>query len=241
MVESAMIELSIAEVVERFPGFRVAFGLLEGLGPVPRDPGAVETYVRGAEAEAARLVAGTEVAELPEVLHWRAAYRAFGSKKTSYRDAGEALLRRLRSGLGLPRILPLVDLYNAVSVRHRVPAGADDLALVSPPCAFRYARPGDSFLDGGQSPPVEDPPAAGEVVYADSEKCLCRRWNWRQDARSRIRAETLDALIVVQTLEDDGAARLARAAAEMSAVVAAAWGAQSRWAVASAAVPAVRI
>ena len=51
MVESAMIELSIAEVADRFPGFRVAFGLLEGLGPVPRDPGAVETYVRGAAAE----------------------------------------------------------------------------------------------------------------------------------------------------------------------------------------------
>jgi len=234
-----MIELDIGELHERFPGFSVAFGLVEGLDAEARDKGALEAYLRAAEAEASSLLAARDIADLPEVRHWRAAYRAFGSKKTSYRDACEALLRRLRAGEGLPRILPLVDLYNAVSLRHRMPVGADDLALIAPPCAFRYARPGDSFLDGGQSPPAPDPPAAGEVVYADREKCLCRRWNWRQDARSRIRAETKDALIVVQTLEEDGAERLARATAEFTALARDGLGAQSRWVIASAAVPIV--
>jgi DNA/RNA-binding domain of Phe-tRNA-synthetase-like protein len=236
-----MIELSIAEVVEQFPSFRVAFGMVAGIAAPNRNAAAIEDYVRMAEADAGHLLQSTEIADLPEIMHWRAAYRAFGSKKTSYRDACEALLSRIRAGQGLPRVLPLVDLYNAISVRHRVPIGADDLSLVSPPCAFRYSRPGDTFLDGGQSPPAEDPPAPGEIVYADSEKCLCRRWNWRQDARSRIRPETRGALIVIQTLEADGAERLSNATVEFTAVAQEALGATSRWVVASAEVPVVRL
>jgi DNA/RNA-binding domain of Phe-tRNA-synthetase-like protein len=234
-----MAELSIAELVERFPTFRVAFGLITGLKV--SDSPMLDAYVRKAETEAHELLASAEIADLPEVAHWRTAYRAFGSKKTSCRDACEALLRRLRGGESLPRVLPLVDLYNAVSIRHRVPVGADDLGLVAPPCAFRYSRPGDSFLDGGQSPPASDPPAVGEVVYADSEKCLCRRWNWRQDARSRIRAETSDALIVIQTLEADGPERLARACEDFAALTRDAFAATSRWVVASADRPLVRL
>jgi DNA/RNA-binding domain of Phe-tRNA-synthetase-like protein len=230
-----MPELSIAEVIGDFPDFRVAFGVLEGIAPDPVDAGRLAGFIAAAEDEARRLLGTTDIAEFPEVLHWRAAYRAFGSKKTSYRDACEALLRRIQAGQGLPRILPLVDLYNAVSVKHRMPVGVDDLALVRPPNAFRYAQPGDTFLDGGRTPPEDDPPAAGEVVYADQRHCLCRRWNWRQDARTRVGAGTRDALVVIQTLESDGETRLARAIEDFSAIARDALGATSRWAVASAA------
>src|ERR1700730_5910400 len=153
-----MPELSIAEVIGDFPDFRVAFGVLEGIAPDPVDDGRLAAFVAEAEDGAKRLLGATDVAALPEVLHWRAAYRAFGPEKTSHRDACEALLRRLQAGQGLPRILPLVDLYNAVSVKHRMPVGVDDLALVRPPNAFRYARPGDTFLDGGPTPPDDQPP-----------------------------------------------------------------------------------
>jgi DNA/RNA-binding domain of Phe-tRNA-synthetase-like protein len=236
-----MPALSIEAVVEAFPSFQVAFGVLEGLRQPPIDAAALDAFVAAAEAAVRVRLTGREPGELPEVLRWRAAYRAFGSKKTSYRDASEALLRRLAGGEPLPRILPLVDLYNAISVKHVMPVGVDDLALVAPPNAFRYARPGDNFLDGGKTPLEDDPPAAGEVVYADQRHCLCRRWNWRQDARTRVRAETRDALVVIQTLEANGAERLERAIEDFAGVARAALGAASRWAVASAEVPVVEI
>ena len=47
-------------------------------------------------------------------------------------------------GEGLPQINMLVDAYNAISVAFRVPAGADDLDLLAPPLAYRYAREGDT-------------------------------------------------------------------------------------------------
>ncbi len=235
------ISLSIEEVAADFPSFRVAFARLQGLqrGAAP-GPG-IEALVAAVETEAAALLAGKEIAALAEIRNWRAAYRAFGSKKTSYRNACEALLRRICSGQGLPRVHPLVDLYNALSVKYRVPAGADDLACLTPPIAFRYARPGDSFLDLARDPPVDDPPFAGEVVLADAGKVLCRRWNWRQDARSRIRPETADATLVIQTLEPDGEARLQRAAEEFARHAADDLGARCHWAIASAEHPCVSL
>ena len=235
--ERECLSLTIAELVDRYPGFRVAFLVARGLGDGPAP--AIEAFCRDAEAGAAARLADCEIADLPEIQDWRAAYRAFGSKKTSYRNSCEALLRRVKAGQGLPRVLPLVDLYNAISVMHLVPAGADDLARVAPPNAFRFARPGDSFLDLARDPPVDDPPFDGEVVYADSEKCLCRRWNWRQDARSRIRPETRDALVVIQTLAADGEARLHAAAETFAELAAQDLGATCHWAIASAARPCV--
>lgn len=232
------ITLSIEEVIPDFPSFRVAFALVRGIGQSPTGPG-IERSAAVVEAEAASLLTQKEIADLPEIRNWRAAYRAFGSKKTSYRNACEALLRRIRAGGGLPRVHPLVDLYNALSVKYRVPAGADDLAHLAPPLAFRYARPGDSFLDLAQDPPANDPPFQGEVVLADSEKVLCRRWNWRQDARSRIRGDTVDATLVIQTLERDGEARLSRAADELARHAKEDLGAICRWAIASASEPQV--
>jgi len=36
------------------------------------------------------------------------------------------------------------------------------------------------------------------VVYADAEKILCRRWNWRQDVRSLVTPLTARAVVTVQ-------------------------------------------
>ncbi len=241
MATRPVIELSIEELLDAYPGFQVAFALVEGIASAAAAQSGIDRLVAEAEIAAAQRLGEQDIADLPEIAAWRAAYRRFGSKKTSYRNACEALLRRLRNGSGLPRVLPLVDLYNALSMKYVIPAGADDLARLTPPLAFRYARPGDSFLDLARDPPVDDPPPPGEVVLADAEKCLCRRWNWRQDARSRIRPGTRDATVVLQTLEADARSRLTAAAEELSHHVAADLGGRCRWAIASAAAPTISL
>src|SRR2546423_1477423 len=72
----------------------------------------------------------------------------------------------------------------------------------------------------------------GEVVYADATKVLCRRWNWRQDARSLITPETRQAIV---TLQANGAGDVEAAAADLAELIGTFCGGRCRTAVLDAA------
>jgi DNA/RNA-binding domain of Phe-tRNA-synthetase-like protein len=210
------MHLDISAVVPTFPEFRVAILVCADLQIAGERSPDLARFIFDAEHRARALWGGVELSAIPGVAAWRVAYRKFGIKKTSYRSSVERLVKNVLAGAELPAINPFVDAYNAVSLAHVVPAGADDLDHVRGDLAFRYSRPGDSFLDMGatddQGLPVADPPKPGEVVYADGDKVLCRRWNWRQDARSVIRPATRRAVVTVQGM---GSGEVEKAAGEL--------------------------
>jgi DNA/RNA-binding domain of Phe-tRNA-synthetase-like protein len=210
--------LSIAGLIERFPEFRVAVVIAEGLSIGERDA-PLEAEIAAAEARTRLRWAGTELSAIPGVAAWRTAYRAFGIKKTSYRSSVERLLKRVLAGEALPRVNALVDFYNMVSLDEGLCLGCDDLDRVQGDLAFRFSRPGDSFIDMGaaEGEDPNDPPKPGEVVYADAEKMLCRRWNWRQDARSAVTPATRR---VVLTAQSNGAGDVEAAGARLVAGIA---------------------
>ena len=148
---------------------------------------------------------------------WRAAYKGFGVKRTSYRSSVERLIKRVKAGEPLPRINALVDLYNMVSLESGLCLGCDDLDKTSGGLVFRYARPDDTFVDMGAEEGADpnDPPKEGEVVYADARHVLCRRWNWRQDARTASSLETRRAVLTVQSNGAGDAAAAADRLAEL--------------------------
>jgi DNA/RNA-binding domain of Phe-tRNA-synthetase-like protein len=61
-----------------------------------------------------------------------------------------------------------------------------------------------------------DPPKPGEVVYADDQKILCRRWNWRQDVRSLVTPLTSRAVVTIQS---NGVGDLDAAVADLRAML----------------------
>ena len=194
------MQLTIAEIAPHFPDFRVAAVVATGFAVPPERPAELDRLIAAHESACRARYAGTELSAIAGVAAWRRAYRAFGIKRTSYRPSVERLVKNALAGRDLPRINGFVDAYNAVSLAHVLPLGADDLDKVAGDLAFRYAREGDSFVDMGAGPgeDADDPPKPGEVVYADGEKVLCRRWNWRQDARSAISAGSRRAVVTVQ-------------------------------------------
>ena len=195
------MQISITDITSAFPDYRVAFVVAEGLTIAPERSAALDALIAEREAAARERWSGTELSQIPGIGAWRAAYKGFGIKQTRYRSSVERLLKNVLAGRPLARVNAFVDLYNAVSLEHVLPLGADDLDRVTPPLCFRYARDGDSFVDMADAEEGGPPeaPNAGEVVYADAAHVLCRRWNWRQDARSIIRPETRRAMVTVQS------------------------------------------
>ncbi|MDE3176372.1 MAG: hypothetical protein KGM15_09755 [Pseudomonadota bacterium] len=230
-----MPQICIEELTERFPDFRVAVVIAEGLTIGERD-GALDVEIAAAQARARARWVGVELSAISGVAAWRTAYRAFGIKKTSYRSSVERLLKRVLAGENLPRANALVDLYNMISLDEGLCLGCDDLDRVTGDLAFRYARPGDSFIDMGAAPgeDPEDPPKPGEVVYADAAHVLCRRWNWRQDARSAVTTATRR---VVLTAQSNGFGDVAAVGARLVGALGRVCGGQARFVVAERGAP----
>jgi DNA/RNA-binding domain of Phe-tRNA-synthetase-like protein len=93
----------------------------------------------------ARLRRSSE-SELPEIQAWRRAFAQMGLKPTQYRCASEALLRRYRKDKALPRIHPLVDLCNAVSVAYAIPIAVFDIDRVDGNLEVRYANGAEVYF-----------------------------------------------------------------------------------------------
>ncbi|MGU9981320.1 B3/4 domain-containing protein [Phreatobacter sp. HK31-P] len=195
------VELTIAELTERFPDFRVAVLVCEDITVPVERPAALAAIIAEREAAARAAWGGNELSEIPGIAAWRAAYKGFGIKKTSYRCSVERLMKNALAERPLPAINGFVDAYNAVSLSAVTCIGADDLDRAAGPFAFRFARTSDTFIDmaaeAGEDP--NDPPKEGEVVYAGASHVLCRRWNWRQDARSIITPATSRAILTIQS------------------------------------------
>lgn len=192
-----MRRIDISGVVDDFPDYRVAVVVARDLVITPARPELLADHIATLEETARAAWAGTELSQIPGIAAWRKAYRQFGIKKTSYRSSVERLVKNALAERALPTINSFVDTYNAVSLAHVLPAGADDLDRVDGDICFRYARPDDTFIPLGRD--EADPPKLGEVVYCDSAKVLCRRWNWYQDARSPVTPETQRAVVTVQS------------------------------------------
>ena len=196
------------------PDYRALLLAVVGIEPGPSDATS-EALLVGAEDSARDLLATQPVEEVPHVAAWREAYRGFGAKPQRTRHSLEALLRRAPDGL--PRVNRLTDVYNAVSVRHLVPVGGEDLdRYVGPPRLVR-ASGAERFDTVASGETVVEHPEAGEVVWCDDAGVTCRRWNWRQARRTALTDATTSALFILDALDPMTDDELAAAGEELIA------------------------
>jgi len=169
-----------------------------------------------------RLSQGPE-SQLPEVAAWRRAYTQMGLKPTKYRSAAEALLRRFKREDDLPRLHPLVDLCNALSLAFAMPVAVFDVAHVDSYIEVRHATGTEQYL--AFSGEIENP-APQEVIFADAaDQVHARRWTFRQSRRSIISPETTQALIVNEGLHESAAADVQSLIDVLAEAVTALWSA----------------
>ncbi|MEU1462702.1 phenylalanine--tRNA ligase beta subunit-related protein [Streptomyces sp. NPDC005727] len=149
----------------------------------------------------------------PRIDAWHTAYRSFGTNPRRIRPSVDALGRRLAKKGSLPRINPAVDSYNAVSVRHGLPAGAFDLEHVTGEVDIRHADGSEEFTPLGEPGTIENP-KPGEIIYADATGVLTRHWNHRDAHRTRVTEDSSRVAFVLETLHATRDGHLLKAAAD---------------------------
>lgn len=220
-----------------FPEARIGIVIARGIDNTRGGAEAAALLAAEIDAAAAAL-RGAEIASHPAVAPWREAYAQFGAKPSKFRSSIESLLRSAQSGR-LRSINPLVDLYNAVSLRHQLPCGGEDLAAIVGDIQLTRARGGEPFRTIGAE--QDDPPPPGEVIYADAAGAICRCFNWREADRTKLTGATTDALLVIETLAAHPPARLDAALGDLATLVTQHLGGAARTAVLDRASPELQI
>jgi len=197
-----------------YPDAMIGIVVAEGIDNRRGGEGAA-TELAVAVRRAALTIGEGDLAAHPAVSPWREAYRRFGAKPSRYRSSIESLLRSARSG-SVRSVNPLVDCYNAVSLRHLLPCGGEDLGAIQGDLRLTLARGDESFIPLGGS--EEQPPAPGEVVYADNAGIVCRAWNWREADRTKLTPDTTRAVLVIEALPPRTAADLRAACGELASL-----------------------
>lgn len=196
------------KIFEQFLALRVGAVVVEGADNAGAGAEILK-MLRESEREAGEKYGGSVLGEMREIACWRRAYKSFGAQ--NYRSSVEALLRRAIKGEPLPDINPLVNLYNALSLKYLIPFGGEDLDKTQGDIVLEYAQGDEPCVLIGET--ENRPPKPGEIVYKDDAGILCRRWNWREADRTKLEKSTSRAILVCEDLFS-GSDDLARAACE---------------------------
>jgi DNA/RNA-binding domain of Phe-tRNA-synthetase-like protein len=187
-----------SEIFELFPGLNLPVAVAEGVDATA-DRTEVEKLWWQAWDEAPRVAPTFGNAQShPRVAAWRKAMGVVGISGRKFPSSIEALLRRAFKGGEPPHINPLVDFYNAISLRHVVPAGGFDLTELKDTLELRLTREGDTFHPMDSSSPESVEP--GEIAYAAGNEVLTRHFVWKQSYRGLLRESTSSVFLVCEVL-----------------------------------------
>ncbi len=226
---------SIAEAVfQRFPDYLRGVVVAHGVRNGPSSPELV-ALLREAEASVRDTLPAGEVTTHPRIASWRAAFKAQGINPKDFRCSVEAMARRALKGQQLPSINALVDIGNILSLRHLLPMGGHAIDHAVQGYCLRPASGREDFVPFG-SDQVEHPDP-GEIIYAEGDTVLTRRWSWRQANHSLTLPETTAIQFNLDGLPPVTRTGLAAIGAELAELVARHCGGRIRQGMLSAAEP----
>jgi DNA/RNA-binding domain of Phe-tRNA-synthetase-like protein len=145
---------------------------------------------------------GGKAQDHPRIKPWRTAFTKLGISGSKFPSSIESMVRRILKGDPFPRINPLVDLYNSISLKHLVPMGGHDLDTLQGNIHLRFAEGWEPFTPMGGGETITAP--KGELVYRDDAEVLTRNWVWRQCEKDKATEKTRNIFIPIDVLGEVG-------------------------------------
>ena len=177
------------------PGFRALSILVEAAPILHPD------VAPAALARACQQVLNDDVAwASAHLTAWDDVFIAFGAKPKRTPCSANALRKRVLKEGELPSLDPIVDIYNAISVRYAIPVGGENFAAYSGVPRLTIADGSEPFDTLKEGQPIVEYPDSGEVIWRDDIGVTCRRWNWRQGVRTRLDSQAKTMWFILESL-----------------------------------------
>lgn len=182
------------EVFEILPG--VCFGVVVAKGVESRE---ISSGLEEVARELEERYSGGRAKDIEEIAPYRDAFKKMGYNPNKFMPSIESLVGRVLKQKGIPSILPVVDLYNAISLKYLLPIGGHDMDSGTEDIEVRLSTPGDLFTSFGSSAGEEIP--QGEVIYSVGREVKTRRWIWRQGELGKITRESRNIFFPIDGFE----------------------------------------
>lgn len=181
-----------------FPQAKIGVIVARGINNTIQENNRFAPLLRQSEEKARAYLTESVFSENSVVARWRDAFRKFKTKKGA-RSSIEALLKRIERGDEIGTINPLVDLYNAISLKHALPCGGEDIDTFEGDLRLTLASGNEPFITLGSEESA--PPYPGELVYKDDAGAVCRSWNWRESVRTMLTEDTTNAFLCIELVD----------------------------------------
>ncbi len=182
-----------------FPQARIGVLLIRKFNNLETSPQAIVSLLEESIPIAQSYLTEEVFSDNAVIQTYRKAYQAFKTKKGA-RSSIEALLKRASGGTPIRSVNPLVDIYNAASLRYALPVGAEDMDRFVGDLQLTITDGGDEFYLIGDD--RNQPTLPGELCYKDDVGAVCRCFNWRDGERTMITNQTQNAFLVIELLDD---------------------------------------
>lgn len=136
------------------------------------------------------------------LLAWDEVFKAFGAKPRRTPCSAQALRKRVLKDGTVPAIDPIVDLYNAVSIKYAIPVGGENIAAYVGNPRLTFSDGSEIFDVFKEGEPTTESPETGEVIWRDDLGATCRRWNWRQGTRTRLDSNAKKMWFILESLPE---------------------------------------
>ena len=188
------------EIFDHFPGMKIVTVQVDDM-PIEADTAGIAAFLD--EAWQIAKVASTEYGNPqshPFIQPWGERMKAVGVSRKKFPCSIEAMVRRAGKSDEPFRISPVVDFYNAICLKHIVPAGGFDIGQLHDVMKLRMSVEGDTFCALDEE--AVEPIPAGEVSYADGNEIITRHFVWRQSQHCLLDESTKKILFVSEILGD---------------------------------------
>ena len=177
----------------------------------------IDDLLAQAVEEVKKNFVGDKAQDHPRIKPWRTAFSKLGISGSKFPSSIESMARRILKGDPFPKINPLVDLYNSVSLRFLVPMGGHDLDTIEGNIHLQFAEGWEPFspMGGGETTTVPK----GELVYRDDREVLTRNWVWRQCEKDKATEKTRNIFIPIDVLGEVGRERADETILELSQLI----------------------
>ena len=199
-----------------FPESKIGILVCNGIDNHIKEEDKYADFLKECEQLAQQHIENPEFTSNPIIRTWRDAFYKFKTKKGA-RCSIEALLKRVAKGNHIGTIIPLVDIYNGISLKYGVPIGGEDIDKFDGDNRLTVAEGGEEFITYGSD--KSEPPYPGEVVYKDNAGAICRCFNWRESVRTMLTEDTTNAFMIIETVAGERDDVMDQALEELKAMI----------------------